>query len=355
DLLIAQSGGKKSLGRSFGLHKMLDALGAAIGVGFSFLILRFISDTDYRIAIALATIPSAIGVIILFFVKNLEIKKSKDDELVVDISCDCNACEIEKTEPIAENVWIGAEAIGQNEEFIFDGEKPPTDVVVTDILNNEVIVKSEIEVVKQEVECKKQSRLNELIQKTKQKLQLDKRLTVYLIVVFVFCIGKFSKALLLLRALESGYNNQSVMLVYLLLLASTSILSIPFGRLSDRIGRKTVVVLAYFVFSIVYFGFAFWQGIWAMPVLFFGYGIFSALITGAEKAMLVELSPKKSKGTVLGLFGTAQGFGLFLSSIIAGALWTAFGGWLPFVLSGTLGIAAAITLMTLKIGKKSEN
>jgi len=266
DSLIAESGCKK-LGGSFGLHKMFDTLGAAVGVLLAYFILT--TDFEFKAVIALSMIPAAIGVFILFFVK--EQKK------------------------------------------VFTQKDPAA---------------------------------------PKQNVKLNKKLIAYLIVVLVFGLGKSSEAFLLLKAQSGGFDAKSILLLYLLSHLVASLLSIPFGRLSDKIGRKAVVVSSYAVFALVYFGFALFTGTAAMIILFGCFGIFTAMISGAEKAMLVETAPKNLKGTVLGIFGTMQGLGVLLSSTIAGLLWSFTAVEAPFILGGSLAVVSAGLILILGIGKK---
>lgn len=268
DSLIAEAGGKK-LGGSFGLHKMFDMLGAALGVLLAYIILSY--DFEYKTIIIISIIPAMIGVAILFFVK--EVKK-------------------------------------------------------------EISVKNKDE--------------------SKIRIRLDRKLVFYLIVIFIFSIGTSSKAFLLLKATSGGFDSTSILLLYLLLNTTASVFSIPFGKLSDKWGRKAMVIPSYILYAVVYFGFAFFTGTAAMITLFFFYGLYTAMISGAERALLVEMSPKGLKGTVLGIYGTMQGLGLLLSSTVAGLLWSFQGDSSPFILGGIIAIVSAILILLLGIGNKSH-
>jgi MFS family permease len=123
--------------------------------------------------------------------------------------------------------------------------------------------------------------------------------------------------------------------------------------LSDRIGRKSVVSAAYILYAGVYAGFAFLNGTAAMIVLFVLFGVFTAMITGAEKAMLTALAPKERKGTVLGALGALQGMGALLSSVIAGVLWELTDPMWAFVFGACLAVLAAAAMLILNIGGKS--
>lgn len=183
-------------------------------------------------------------------------------------------------------------------------------------------------------------------------LKLNGRLILYLSTLFVFCLGNSSNAFLLLKARQFGFSESEVILLYLVFNAVTSILAIPAGRLSDRIGRGRVLVPGYLIYGAVYLGFALVTGKAAVVLLFAAYGVYNALISGAERAFIAENSPEGLKGTVLGLYGMLQGIGLLLSSTIAGLLYS-FNSDAPFLFGGVLGlISAAAVALILGTGKR---
>ena len=175
--------------------------------------------------------------------------------------------------------------------------------------------------------------------------QLDGRLKLYLLVVLLFTLGNSSNVFLLLKAKAVGFNDISVILLYFVYNLTASALSLPLGRLSDRTGRKALLVSGYFVFAAVYFGFAFAWNRPFMVSMFVLYGVYTAMTTGAERAFVAEIAPPEWKGTMLGLQSTVAGIALLPASAITGALWTAFGPVVPFVFGASLSAAAALILL----------
>ena len=173
-------------------------------------------------------------------------------------------------------------------------------------------------------------------------VKLEPRIKLYLGVIFFFCLGNSSNVFLLLKARESGFSAAEVILLYLVFNAMASALSLPFGKLSDKIGRSRVLVPGYIVYGLVYIGFALFASQAATITLFVLYGAYTALISGAERALIAEAAPAQYKGTVLGLYGMLQGIGLLLASIIAGALWDTLGSDAPFLLGGGIGLVSAL-------------
>jgi len=174
---------------------------------------------------------------------------------------------------------------------------------------------------------------------------LDGRLKLYLLVVMLFTLGNSSNAFLLLKAESLGFGAGSIILLYFAYNITASILSLPLGRLSDNVGRKSLLVSGYLVFSVVYLGFAF---AWNQPILasmFVLYGVYTAMVAGVERAFVAEIAPPELKGTMLGLQSTVAGIALLPASVITGLLWNAFGSAVPFVFGAALSFAAAMILM----------
>jgi MFS family permease len=184
-------------------------------------------------------------------------------------------------------------------------------------------------------------------------VRLDGTLKMYLTVIFVFCIGNSSNTFLLLKAQEQGFSTSQVMLLYFIFNVSVSLLAIPSGKLSDKFGRSSVLVPGYFLYGFVYLGFAFLSQKLSILFLFIAYGAYNALISGAERAFIVETAPSGLKGTVLGIYGMLQGIGLLLASVIAGFLWDTVSSDAPFLFGGILGIVSAF-LIGIILNRKSN-
>lgn len=174
---------------------------------------------------------------------------------------------------------------------------------------------------------------------------LDGRLKLYLVVVFIFTLGNSSNSFLLLRAKSAGFDDTSVILLYFLYNLTVSVLSVPFGKLSDRVGRKQILACGYSLFSIVYLGFAFATKSISFVIIFFVYGIFTAMTAGVERSLIAEISPVELKGTMLGLHSTIAGIALLPASVICGLLWNRFGSAVPFVFGATMSAVAALLLV----------
>lgn len=173
---------------------------------------------------------------------------------------------------------------------------------------------------------------------------LNRNLKLYLFVAFLFTLGNSSNTFLLLKANDVGFSDTSVILLYFVYNITSALLAIPFGKRSDKVGRKKVLVLGYVVFSFVYLGFAFATEKWMLVAAFILYGFYTAMVAGVERAFISEIAPAELKGTMLGLHSTLVGVALLPASVIAGGLWDVFGSAAPFVFGATLSAVSAVIL-----------
>ena len=266
--LVTESADKDRLGRAFGMHKMLDAAGAAVGILITFFFLRYSAgDFEYKRIFLISLIPAAVGLSMFGLIKE---KKPAGEKQAASISL----------------------------KYLLGSFRT-----------------------------------------------LDGNLKLYLLVVLLFTLGNSSNAFLLLKASAVGYSDSGVVLLYFLHHASASAVSVPFGGLSDKVGRKKLLVAGYLVFAASYFGFAFAAGKGLLVGVFVLYGAYTAIITGVERAFISDIAPQELMGTMHGLHATIQGTALLPASVITGALWVAFGPVVPFVYGAGLALAAALVLL----------
>jgi MFS family permease len=140
--------------------------------------------------------------------------------------------------------------------------------------------------------------------------------------------------------------------MYILFNLTTTLLSPLFGSLSDRIGRKRLLMAGYILYAAVYIAFGFISPAsgWLLWVFWPLYGIYYAMTEGVEKAFVADLAPAESKATALGFYHTIIGIGLLPASVIAGLLFSANPGF-PFVFGGGM---AVFTVLVLGFGVKEK-
>lgn len=172
--------------------------------------------------------------------------------------------------------------------------------------------------------------------------RLDKRLKLFLVFTFIFTLGNSSNQFLLLRAQNLGNPLTVVILLYLVYNISYALSAYPAAWLSDRIGRKKLLVAGYFFYSLVYLGFALnnsAQGFW---FLFAVYGLHIGFTEGAEKALVSDIAPRELRATAIGMHAALEGIGLLPASLCAGLLWKFIGPSAAFYFGSLMGLIAAI-------------
>lgn len=170
---------------------------------------------------------------------------------------------------------------------------------------------------------------------------------MFLSISLLFALGNSSDAFLILRAHDLGLGLTVVILMYVVYNASYALLSLPSGIVADKVGKRALVTGGFFVYGLVYMGFALTGTGKALWPLFLVYGVYMALTDGMARAMVVELSPGDRRGTFLGLYHTGIGLSAVAASVMAGVLWDVVGKPAPFWLGASTGFAAAALMLLL--------
>jgi len=180
--------------------------------------------------------------------------------------------------------------------------------------------------------------------------ELSWNLRLFIIVSSIFALGHFGYAFLLLRAKDIGLADNMAILLYVLFYVVYTICAIPSGILSDKIGRKPVLIIGYLIFAITSIGLIFASNLYSLLLFFIIYGIFFAMIDGVQRAFVVDLAPKHLKATALGTFHTAIGLVALPGGFIAGILWDKISPETTFIYGFVLAI---ISLLLFTLVKKT--
>jgi len=173
------------------------------------------------------------------------------------------------------------------------------------------------------------------------------RLRAFVCVNAFFYLGMFSYAFFLLRAQNLGLSVVNVPLIYLFYNLVYAFTSLPMGRLSDSIGRKPVILLAYSSYAILCLGFAVASSTWQAWALFALYGVHSATVNPASRALVAQLSESRTRATALGIYHASVGLAVLPASVIAGILWDRYGASTPFLVAGLIAVVASLAMLAL--------
>ncbi|MGE5141200.1 MAG: MFS transporter [Rudaea sp.] len=283
DALIADSTAADQRGAGFGLHRALDTLGAVVGVTIAYFLFITVKE-NFNAVFLVSVVPAILGVAVLFLVR--EVRRREMAPLQ-------------------------------------DAREPTPNG---------------------------QTRMGTARQPWWQNLgarwaALDSRLKGFIIIVLLFNLGNSSNQFLLLRSTSLGFDDAGAILLYLAYNVVYALIAYPAGRLSDRIGRKRLLVAGYLTYGLIYFAFAVATHYWMLP-LFGLYGLYIALTEGVEKALVSDLAPLNFRATLIGLHATALGVGLLPASVLAGVLY-GMNPAFPFFFGGIMGVSAAVALWLL--------
>lgn len=179
--------------------------------------------------------------------------------------------------------------------------------------------------------------------------EFDGNFKRFLAVIALFTLSNSTDAFLLLRAQQAGISPPVLPILWMVLHWSKVVMSLIGGDLSDKIGRKKLIVSGWVVYALVYAGFAFVDSAWQAWALFIVYGAYFGLTEGAEKALVADLVEDEKRGTAYGFYNLAFGITVFPASLLFGFLWTSFGVSTAFLVSAAISIFAAIALFSVKV------
>jgi MFS family permease len=174
---------------------------------------------------------------------------------------------------------------------------------------------------------------------------MDARFKFFLLAVVLFTLGNSSDSFIVLRAQERGLSVLQTMFMLMTFTAIYSALSGPLGALSDKVGRRRLIIGGWLAYGLVYLGFAFSATGWHIWALFGLYGVYYAATEGTAKALVADLVPDTQRGSAYGLFNAAIGITALPASVIAGVLWQGLGSWTGFGASAPFFFGAIMALL----------
>ncbi|MEO6446944.1 MAG: MFS transporter [Gemmatimonadaceae bacterium] len=295
DALIADSVDAAERGRAFGVHRAADHLGAVVGPLVAFMLLQW-AGVSMRTVFLLAAIPAALAMVVLVFM----VRETPRAAQVPAPRADASLRSAADAAPIAS-------------------------AATASVANAATATRTESAVA----------------------VPLGRRFYAYLAVLLLFTLGNSTDAFLLLRARDVGVPLAFLPLLWAALHVVKSAASAPGGALSDRLGRRALIVAGWLVYGGVYLGFAAAGAAWHIWALMLVYGVYFGLTEGVEKALVADLVPAAARGRAFGWYNLSLGLGALPASLLFGALWDHFGAPAAFTFGAALAGLAALALLAV--------
>lgn len=196
-----------------------------------------------------------------------------------------------------------------------------------------------------QIEQKPKTRLLDFIKYWKESPATYRKLVGGLL---VFTLFNSSDVFLLLKIKEAGFNDTTVIGVYIFYNLIYALFSYPLGVLADKIGMKKIFISGLILFAVVYLGMAFAESKLIFIALFFVYGVYAAATEGIAKAWITNICEKKNTATAIGTYTAFQSIATLIASSVAGIVWFSFGAGATFLMTGIVAIGVSIYVSRIK-------
>lgn len=173
----------------------------------------------------------------------------------------------------------------------------------------------------------------------------------YMLATALFGVGNSSNAFLILQTKDIGASLTTTILIYAAFNLVAALISYPAGFLSDKLGRRNILVLAFAIFLITYLGFALIQNVALIGLLFVLYGLYQGIFRSVGKALASDYVPQQLRASGVGWYNTIVGLSGLVASLIAGWLWDQVGHTTVFFFGAASAAVGGIALLMLVPGK----
>ena len=336
DAIIGESAPDNRRGFAFGFHRAMDNLGAVAGSLVASLLL-YVFLMDIRKVFLLSVIPGIIAVLLIIFgVREVRKKDElKGGEQIAAAETEKAISEkLNTADSDSKNAGKQAESINTAETG-FLSKEDGNSCTITSQAKAETANKS----------------LTPAFHFRDLK-KLGGKFGYYLSILVIFALGNSTDAFLLLRASDLGIRIAFIPLLWAVHNVSKAAFSFFGGHLSDKLGRKPMIIIGWVVYALTYLGFAFADKPYMIWALFVFYGLFFGFTEGVEKALVCDMVPKDKLGSAYGFYNLAIGISALPASLIFGFIWTKVSSMAAFMTGAGIAAAAILMLLFLKQGNR---
>lgn len=182
---------------------------------------------------------------------------------------------------------------------------------------------------------------------------LDRNLKLFLVASVLFALATFSYSLLILYSANLGFTVEQQALLYLLFVVVYAVSAYPFGWLSDKVGRKMVMTMA-FVFLILTSAWVYLVTVQSMIIpMFLFFGLVNGALDPVQTSFVADLVEEERRASIIGAFQMAVGIAAFPAGLAFGYLWDPTAPTIAFQYSLILTIFALLILALVKPRKSS--
>lgn len=172
----------------------------------------------------------------------------------------------------------------------------------------------------------------------------DIRFKIFLIIAGIFTLGNSSDFFVILRAQNLDIPLLQTVLMLVLFNVVYAVIAMPAGVISDKLGRKWIIILGWSIYALVYLGLGLATRTWQVWALFACYGIYYGVAEGVARAFVADLVPVEKRGTAYGMYYGITGIALLPASVIAGLLWQSVKPSYAFFFGAAMAFLAAVSL-----------
>ncbi len=179
-------------------------------------------------------------------------------------------------------------------------------------------------------------------------------LKLYILLSTIFALASFSYSFFLIYARQCGFSIVAIPVLYLTYNVVASLVSLPFGKLADKINRKPVLILSFLFWLLTCVVFICFHNPAAIIIAFLLYGLHLGAIEPVQRALVSELAVSQLRASTLGSFQMVTGLAALPASLIAGILWSRISVIAPFYFSAFLTVLAIVMMLFVKENRSQD-